>query len=230
MGRRRKVSVSVACARALADEPTLTLMGENDPTPERLMQAGCRVAIQLGTGRVQIVGPARDRPIGGDLVVRLAQAPLDRLFARDRLDEADPNRNRQLFEAGEKLRNHHYLAGLSGFASNDLNGSGGGTPSNRLPITETMERNRRALRIAASELDAGDWAVVDDVVCREATLQEAGRKIGFGSDDAAAAVALDRLRRGLGGLAQLWGYSPPERPGPTPAQAANDPLPAADAA
>ena len=65
-----------------------------------------------------------------------------------------------------------------------------------------------------------DWTVVRDVVCLEATLTEAGYAIGYRNDDAAGAVALDRLRRGLADLAELWGYSPPQRP--VAAVAAND--------
>lgn len=191
------------------------------------MQAGYGVALQLGTGRVQVIGPARTGPIGADGVVRIAQAPLDRLHARDQL-AADPERARQLFEAGDKLRNHHFLAGLSGFAANDLNGSGGGHPSSRLSITETMESNRRALRRGESAMDAGDWPAVRGIVIEEQDLETAGRALGYGNRQAAAAVALDRLRRGLGALAELWGYSPPPRP-ERQELPANDPAPLARA-
>ena len=229
MGRPRKVkSVSLACAEALRGVPTETLPSDAAPTPERLMQAGVTVAMQLGTRRVQIIGRGGGAVVGFDQVVRIAQAPLDRLHARDRLDETDPERNRQLYEAGNKLRDHHYMAGLSGFAANDPNGGGGGHPASRTPITETMERNRRALRIAESAMDAGDWRIVADVICDELGLAEAGRKVGYGSDDAASAVALDRLRRGLGALAELWGYSPPRRP--EAGSAANDVAASASAA
>lgn len=213
MARRNKAKkhVSLAVVRALADVPTATLDGEHDPTPERLMQAGVTVAMQLGTRRVQIVGGSA-ATVGADRVVRLSEAPLDRLFARNRLDPADAERNRQLHEAGDKLRTHHHYAGLTGIAANDPNHSGGGSAAHRTPITETMERHRRALRIAESAMDAGDWRVVIDVACLELTLEAAGRKVGYGNDEAAVAVALDRLRRGLGGLADLWGFSPPSRP------------------
>jgi len=209
--------VSIAVVRSLAAVPTTTLDGEHDPTPERLMQAGVTVALQLGTGRVQIIGTglATSATVGGDRVVRLSEAPLDRLFARGRLDPVDADRNRQLHEAGDKLRTHHHYAGLSGIAANDPNHSGGGSGAHRTPITETMERHRRALRIAESAMDAGDWRVVVDVICAELTLEAAGRAVGYGNDHGAAAVALDRLRRGLSELATLWGFSPPSRPAGT---------------
>ncbi|SFG92667.1 hypothetical protein [Methylobacterium gossipiicola] len=196
----------MAVVRALNAIPTTTLDGENDPTPERLMQAGVTVAMQLGTGRVQIIGTG-PVVLGGDRVVRLSEAPLDRLFSRTRLDPVDHDHNRQLYEAGDKLRTHHHYAGLSGIAANDPNHSGGGSAAHRTPISETMERHRRALRIAESAMDAGDWRVVVDVVGLEVTLAAAGRAVGFGNDEAAAAVALDRLRRGLGFLAELWGFN-----------------------
>lgn len=208
-GRRKSKPVSLAGKAALKQVPTHTL-SENGPTPERLMQAGVTVAMQLGTRQTQIIG--RDNPIGFDGVIRLTDTPLDRLASRSRLDEADPDRNRQLFEAGDKLRNHFYIGGLSGFAANDLNGGGGGHPASRTPISETMESSRRTLRIAESAVRPHEWIVVRAVVCEERTLLEAGREIGYGHEKAAQAVALDRLRSGLADLAELWGFSPPSRP------------------
>ncbi len=185
--------------------PVLDLTG---PTPERLMQAGVTVAMQLGTRRVQIIGPRRDRPVGDDGVVRLQEAPLDRLHTRGRLD-GDPDTDRALYEAGKALRHHHYLGGLDAIAANDLNRSGGGSPANMLPMTERQQSHRDELRRAAAALHPDDWATTFDIVCREMTLEEAGRRAGYGEKHAAGAVALDRLRRGLIQLAALWGHLPP---------------------
>ncbi|SOR29820.1 conserved protein of unknown function [Methylorubrum extorquens] len=207
-GRRKSKPVTLAGRAALKQVPIHTL-SENAPTPERLMQAGVTVAMQLGTRQTQIIGKAS--PFGIDGVMRLASAPLDRLHSRGRLDD-DGERNSQLHEAGDKLRNHYYLGGLSGFAANDLNSTGGGHPSSRVPISETMESNRRALRLAKAAMHPGDWQVVSDVVCLEKDLKNAGYHAGCTNDDAATAVALDRLRRGLDALAHLWGFSPPQHP------------------
>lgn len=233
MPRRQKSKpVSLACVEALKNVASTTLNRENDPTPERLFHAGVSVALDLGTRSVQIIRSAKSKPdgiVGFDGIIRLKQAPLDRLHARGALDD-DPERNRQLFEAGEKLRNHHYLAGLSGFAANDpLSSSGGGHPASRTPITETMERNRRALRLAQASTTAADWRIVSAVVCEEVGLEVAGRAIGYGERHAAHAVALDRLRRGLGDLAEVWGFSPPPRPVREAPPAANDAVAAAAA-
>ncbi len=195
MARRRKTPpVTLATVRALSEIPTQTLSRDTDPTPERLMQAGYPVAMQLGTGHVQIIGPKRLGPMGGDGIVRIAQAPLDRLHARGQLDPVDGRHNGELFEAGQKLRNHHYLAGLSGFAANDLNRTGPSDPATRTPITETMESNRRALRAAEWAMDPDAWQVVRAIVILEQGLEEAGSAAGFGNRMASTAVALDRLR------------------------------------
>lgn len=225
MGRARKSSsVTLAGTRsALAhlDRTQVENLGrENDPSPERLARAGYTVAMQLGTGRVQVIGAAQP-VIGYDGLIRLTQAPLDRLAARSQLDPDSAERNHQLFRAGDKLRDHHHLAGLSGFAANDLLGSsGGGHPSSRTPVTETMEKHRRSLRAAEAAMDKGAWKAVQAIVIEEQTPTEAGRAFGYGKEHAASAVALDRLRRGLEQLAALWGYQPPEKP--KPAQPAND--------
>lgn len=217
-GRRKSKPVTLAGKAALWQVPTHTLT-ENGPTPERLMKAGVTVALDLGTGRTQIIG--KSSPVGFDGVIRLAAAPLDRLHSRGRLDD-DGARNTQLFDAGDKLRGHFYLGGLSGFAANDLNSTGGGHPASRVPISETMEKNRRAMRLAEAAMHPGDWKVLNAVVCLEADLEDAGREVGCNNVHAANAVALDRLRRGLCALAELWGYSPPQRPMPTVPKASND--------
>ena len=85
-----------------------------------------------------------------------------------------------------------------------------------------MESNRRSLRLAEAAMHPGDWRVVNAVVCLEADLEGAGRDLGCNNVHAANAVALDRLRRGLGVLAELWGYSPPKRPAPSAPPASND--------
>ncbi|MGX7707994.1 hypothetical protein [Methylobacterium sp. Gmos1] len=210
---KKQPSLATISTRLLRDVPTATLSNDNlGPTPERLAQAGLAVASDRRSGRLQVVGAGSVGIIGADRVVRLTDAPLDRLHARRRLDEADADRNRILFEAGERLRIHHFQAGLSGLASaSNFNGAGGGGGL-RTPITETQERHRREMRRAEAGMDAGDWAAVRAVVLEERILEEVGREIGYQQASAAAGVALDRLRRGLKVLAQLWGALPPDRP------------------
>jgi hypothetical protein len=193
--------------------PSLSItLKENDPTIERLVQAGVSVAMTVQGRRTQIIGPKSARPIGADGVFRLTEAPLDRLSARGRLDEKNPDRNERLFEAGHKLRRHWYHGGLSGIGSVDLNRTGGGgtgSPAWLTPTSESAVDHRGQYRRARESMDAGAWQIVLDVVCGEITLAGAGRLAGYRNEDAANAVALDRLRRGLEALAQLWGHLPP---------------------
>lgn len=231
VGRRKIKPVSLACREALSKVSVETLP-EGGPAPERLFQAGVSVAMSIAGRRVQVVGTGGPGwgGLGASGVIRLNQAPLDRLFVRGRLAD-DGETNKALMDAGEKLRTHHYLAGLSGFASNDpLSSTGGGHPANRLPITETMEANRRALRRAEAAMHPGDWRVVHEVVCLEHDLGQCGRALGCKEAHAANAVALDRLRRGLAQLAELWSYSPPPRPAPSAGTASNDAVASATAA
>lgn len=212
-GRKRKASpVTLAAVRALTATPTVTLDRDTAPTPERLAKVGLTV-MQLGTGRVQIIGADAAGIVQGDGTVRVEPSPLDRLRGRNRLDEADPDRNHQLAAAGERLRYHHHRAGLSGFtsAANDRALSGRADPSRREGITEAMEANRRLYYRAEAAMHPGDWAVVHGVVIGEQTLEAVGQALGLGSRTAGRPVALDRLRRGLQTLAELWGFLTPDR-------------------
>ncbi|MCJ2051212.1 hypothetical protein [Methylobacterium sp. J-070] len=211
-GRKRKAApVTLATVRALAAEPTATPGRDADSVPERQAKVGFTAVREAG-GRVRIIGSGSATIVQGEGIVRLAPVPLDGLAARNRLDEADPDRNRLLHAAGERLRHHHYRAGLSGFvgAANDGGSNGHSDLSERGTITEAMEASRRAFYRAEAEVHPADWTVVHGVVIAERTLDAIGQDLGFGSR-AAASVALDRLRRGLLSLAELWGFLVPDR-------------------
>jgi hypothetical protein len=158
-----------------------------------------------------VAGPRKKKPVSLACREALKKIPAEILpeggATPERLQQAGVTIAMTI--AGRKIQviGNYYLAGLSGFpAANDLNGAGGGHPSSRTPITEIMESNRRALRLAEAALHPGDWRVVCDVVCLELDLGAVGQSLGFGKDHAANAVALDRLRRGLRLLAEHWGY------------------------
>lgn len=220
-GRKRKAApVTLATVRALVAEPTVTPGRDADTAPERQARF---TAVREAGGRVRIIGSDAATIVQGEGIVRLAPAPLDGLAARGRLDEADPDRNRLLHAAGERLRHHHYRAGLSGFvgAANDGGSNGHSDLSERGTITEAMEASRRAFYKAEAAVHPAHWTIVHAVVIAERTLDAAGQDLGFGSR-AAAPVALDRLRLGLQSLAELWGFLVPERRDEAmPADAAN---------
>lgn len=211
MAKKGKKSVSLAKVRAFQTVPIPS--NDNGPTIERLVQAGVPVAARVATRKMEIVGTADDSPFGGDGVARIAQAPLDRLHARGQL-AGDPDRNRILFDAGDRFRQHWYLAGLSGIGSIDLNrvGGGNGDPAWMIPSSESAAYHRARHRAARAALDRDGYEAVFAVCCGEDDLGPVGRKAGFGNDAGASAVALDRLRRGLAMLAVLYGMLPPRRP------------------
>ncbi|MCJ2068310.1 hypothetical protein MKK75_05720 [Methylobacterium sp. J-030] len=222
-GRKRNAApVTLATVRALAAEPTVTSGRDADAAPARQAKVGFTAVREAG-GRVRIIGSGAAAIVQGEGIVRLAPAPLDGLAARNRLDEADPDRNRLLHAAGERLRHHHYRAGLSGFvgAANDGGSNGRSDLTERGTITETMEASRRAFYRAEATVHPADWTVVHGVVIAERTLDAIGQDLGYGNR-VAASVALDRLRRGLLSLAELWGFLVPEhRDEAMPADAAN---------
>lgn len=206
-GRKKKAApVTLATVRMLAAHPTATPSRDAAPAPERTAEVTFNAVRESG-GRVRIIGSNATTIIGGEAAVRIAPAPLDALAARQRLDEADPDRNRSLHAAGDRLRHHHYRAGLSGFAraARERLCSGGSGPSQSGTITETMEASRRAFYQAEAAMHAGDWAVVQAVVIEERSLEATGSALGLGARGSAVPVALDRLRRGLQILAERWG-------------------------
>lgn len=212
MSRTNKRKVTLAKVKALA-VPEMSLADENAPTPERLLKLpGVSIASSLGSRHLVAVFPTKsDKPVGDDKVIRINQAPLDRLAARVQLDPADVYRNAKLAEAGDRLRQHWYRGGLSGIGSIDWNrsGGGGGDPAWLIPTSEDMAYHRHRFRRARDGMDRDHWDAVYKLACGEEDLLSVGRAAGFGNHAGASAVALDRLRRGLDHLAILFGILPP---------------------
>jgi hypothetical protein len=206
---KTKRSVSLAPVRGLT--PIGPLPGDG-PTLERLAKLPGVEILQKPSGRrVAVLAPGAKSPVDTEGRVRASQSPLDRLAVLGRLD-TDRDRNAKLYDAGDRLRLHWYLGGLgAGPGSIDLNRTGGGSghPAWLTPSTESAAYHRDRFRRARDGMEAGHWQVLFGICCGEDTAEDAGRQAGFGSRDAAAAVALDRLRRGLELLAIAWGILPP---------------------
>ncbi|TDR94185.1 DUF6456 domain-containing protein [Enterovirga rhinocerotis] len=207
---KRKAKVSLAPIRGLVP---IAMPGQDGPTPERLAKLPGVTIIQRNSGhKIVARDPAVRSPVGADGIVRVTQSSLDRLAVQGRLDP-DVYRNAKLFETGDQLRQHWYLAGLdAGPGSIDLERSGGGSghPAWMTPSTESAAYHRHRFRAARDGMERGHWQILFGICCGEATLEAAGREAGFANRGAAAAVAIDRLRRGLELLAIAWGILPPK--------------------
>lgn len=194
------------------------------PTPERLAKVGLTTSITMN-GRTQIVFGQGQSPVGQDGVIRLSEAPLDRLHARGRLHEGknehDRHLNTLLHEQGDRLRNHNTWGQLAAsVGGQDLTRSfGGGEQSYGMPSSLRAAAHRDKVRKARAALHPDDWRAVELVVLDERDLADAGRAIGYKNADAGGPVVLDRLRRGLTDLARHWGALPPL---PRQIEAAND--------
>lgn len=139
--------------------------------------------------------------------VRITTPPIDRMLPRGELDR-DAIRARALWTAADRVREHYRRAAGSGIVALRLDGTPAAAPGPRAPVTEVVERHRRALQDAKDSVNPYDWHAIQLVVLEEHTLEEAGRCIGIGNTAAARAVALDRLRRGLADLVIAWKLLP----------------------
>lgn len=155
-----------------------------------------------------------------DGFMRITQAPLDMLHARQCLDREDVDGNRVLFAAGDRYRGDWYRGGLSGHAGVNLaaTGQGAGHPAYSIPSTETVAAFRAMWRQAYRALDDEDArTVVGLVVLDEMSLRDAGRavlqrKLGdkhtrAPGRDRSIAWAADLLRSGLRCLAEHYGMA-----------------------
>ena len=158
------------------------------PTPERLRHAqGFVERGNLGRGRSGI-STMRDSPI-------------ERALARKIISQAQ-------YTAAVKYRHHWFRAGLSSplqsvelnriFATDLTNFSG-------MAKTEAQVFHRQRYREAVQHIGITGAAVVEQVICQEISLEQAGYKLGWGSKPQAIAAATERLKGALDQLVALWG-------------------------
>lgn len=166
--------------------------GIGTPTPERALRAN---------------GSMRQ---GADKVMRLEDAPLDRLAARGQLHPRDPRLNRIYKEAGEEYYRDYMLSGMSQLKAMDpsrivIDGGAIGS-SGGLPATLAAEFHRKRFFAAQRYIGTEFSPIVDAVVLREEPLIDVGRRIsGHASNNSATAVAMDRLSLGLSRAAVHYG-------------------------
>lgn len=165
--------------------------GIGTPTPERALRAN---------------GSMRQ---GADKVLRLEDAPLDRLAARNQLHPRDARLNRIYKEAGEEYYRDYMLSGMSQLKAMDpsrIQVDGNAGSRDGLPATASAEFHRKRFFAAQRYIGPEFSPIVDAVVLREEALTEVGKRVRAAwSNGASSAVALDRLTLGLSRAAVHYG-------------------------
>lgn len=154
------------------------------PTPERIAKAG----------------EAFD--VGHHGTVTLRDSPLEWMERRGVISTS-------LYNVGSKYRHHWYHAGLlPSVGSIDLNrifGEPGGNVG--MPSSEMQAHHRQQYRSAQREIGMQIGRVLDNVICLEFSLVDAGQLLGWKDEKQARAVATAFVRDGLERLRTLWGMA-----------------------
>lgn len=150
------------------------------PTPERMAKAA-------GLYHQSVTGP-----------ITVRDAPLERMEARKVIDA-------RLYSAGTKYRHHWHGAGLQErYASLNMDGVfGGGVET----ITDAMTHHRKVYAAAVQHLGMKASSILEDVVCRDMSLEDAGRRIGWNNKAQAITAAEVLVTEYLDRLARWWGLS-----------------------
>jgi hypothetical protein len=160
------------------------------PTAERLRHA---------RGLVERGNPGKGKGRTG--VVTMRDAPIERALARKIINQAQ-------YTAAIKYRHHWYHAGLaSPLSSVELNRIFAADPTNYsvMPKSEAQVFHRQRYREAVQHIGITGAAVVEQVVCQEISLEQAGYKLGWVAKPQAIAAATERMKAALDRLVELWG-------------------------
>jgi hypothetical protein len=162
------------------------------PTPERIAKAG------------------EAFEVGHQGTITLRDSPLEWLERRKEISTT-------LYNVGSKYRHHWHFAGLlPNVGSIDLNrifGTSGGNVG--MPSTENQAHHRQQYRNAQTILGPRMGKVLDDVICHEIKLEEAGKYVQFEAEHMkrfshpmqSRTAALVFLIEGLERLRIEWGMA-----------------------
>lgn len=134
-------------------------------------------------------------------VITMRDAPIERALARNVISQTQ-------YTAAVKYRHHWYRAGLaSPLSSVELNRvfAIDMTSFSGMARTEAQAFHRQRYREAVQHVGMIDAAVVEQVVCQEISLEQAGYKLGWSSKPQAIAAATERMKAALDRLVELWG-------------------------
>ncbi len=154
------------------------------PTPERMAKAG--EAFEVGQSGM----------------ITLRDSPLEWMERRGVIPT-------NLYNVGSKYRHHWHFAGLlPPVGSIDLNRVFASTGGNvGMPASESQAHHRQQYRAAQEALGMIVGRVLDNVICLECSLVDAGRICGWKDEKQARAVATAYVRDGLERLRAMWGMS-----------------------
>lgn len=144
-----------------------------------------------------------DYVIGSDrqrVLVTMRDSPFERAYLRQAITDAQYN-------IGCKYRHHWYHAGLCDplhsvdpnriFAS-DVSGFAG------MAKSESQAFHRQQYRAAVQYLGAIASATLEDIICREHTIEDVGFRLGAESKTRAIELANKQMGRALCKLMQFW--------------------------
>lgn len=149
--------------------------------------------------------------VGASGVQEVVRDPLDYYRDHGDLDKADVERNRILWQAGDKYRTIHMEAGLTaGRAVNygEASFGGGGDPAYGMPQSEFVVRRReeyRAARAAVFDRLGRVYGGVLDAVVIDLDRIEDVAPVPHADVRTRRAFGLEFLRVGLDALARHWG-------------------------
>jgi hypothetical protein len=154
------------------------------PTPERLAKAG------------------EAFEVGHHGTITLRDSPLEWLERRGVITSSQYN-------TGTKYRHHWHFSGmLPNIGTIDLNrifaGNGGNVG---MPSSESQAHHRQQYRLAQAEVGMQIGRLLDNIICLEFSVVDAGRIAGWKDEKQARAVATELLRVGLDKLKAMWGLS-----------------------
>lgn len=166
------------------------------PTPERMAKAG------------------EAFEVGHHGVVTIRSSPLEWLERQWQLDARArvPEERRRglspvLYGVGVRYRHHWHFSGLlPTVGSIDLNRIFAASSGNiGMPSSEAQAHHRQQYRLAQQAVGLILGRVLDNVVCMEMSLADAGRLCGWRDEETARRKAVDMVRNGLEILrVKLW--------------------------
>lgn len=163
----------------------------------------------------------RDKPMQLGSGAYRVKPLVERLRDKAWLDP-DANRRDLMQEAGRKLVETFYRAGLIGVGAQNLTRvcGGGGDPAYMTPLSETMANARQEFRRAWDAMDGrlgmvthrGPARLCVAVLCQEMRFEDAARLyVATGSTEERTGAAKERLRIALDRLVDHWRIEPDSR-------------------